>query len=385
MREWLEFLAVFAGIYLFDCLHWARRGTVGFRASWWRRARLLTSGEMPGNERYGIAFAQPLPPFGRLFLTESFPLSLTRDLVVSFTSAAQNPGSRAPQLERVVALDGRPVAATEGRRVLVDGAVFVEAGSTRLARHIAALLDELAALEPKRREKRIDEWLRAHLDSAAAAERVALFERVSPPIRAASAAELLLVFVVTPAVGYAFGFHLAWAPLFAALVALQAFIAWSFVRAHRRLHESEERARRSEAVLIALSPPSAMRAFDALSRDLLAEFHPLAAALVLLPRAEFEALLESTLRDALHPLPTVREAADAVVASVGEEWRERLVDAYEVFAKREGVRGTPWRGAPRRLDAEALAYCPRCTQQFVRVGGGCERCGDIALKSFGPS
>jgi hypothetical protein len=385
MRALLDFLAVFAGIYLFDCLHWARRGTIGFRAWWRRRMHVVPSEAMPGNERYGVVIAQPLPPFGRLFLTESFPLSITRDVAASFTYEAANPGLRPRQVQRAVPFDAPFEIATENRRVLVGGELLVEAGSARLAQRIRALVLELARLERGQREKRIDEWLRASLDTRAARERVVEYERVSPAVRLACTVQVAHVFVVTPLVGFWLGLALTWIPLCAALFVFQAGITWTFLRAHRALHPDARRARRVEAVLIALSPPSAMRAFDSLSRDLLAEFHPVAAAAVLLPPEEFRDLLERTLRDALHPLPVLREAPEEIVSSAAEAWRERTIAALEGLARREGVKDRPWREAPRRMDAECLGYCPRCVRQFTQVEKGCERCLDMPLKSFGPT
>jgi hypothetical protein len=92
--------------------------------------------------------------------------------------------------------------------------------------------------------------------------------------------------------------------------------------------------------------------------------------------------VESTLRDALHPLPRVREGADPVVRAAAEAWSERCVEALAEFARREKVPEKRWLRPPERLDHECLAYCPRCVQQFTRTGGGCERCQELPLEKF---
>jgi hypothetical protein len=127
-----------------------------------------------------------------------------------------------------------------------------------------------------------------------------------------------------------------------------------------------------------------MRAVDALSRDLLAEFHPLAAAAVLLPREEFAVLLEMGLRDALHPLPVLRDVPDERTMAAAEDWRARSVRALEAFARAQGVHGTPWREVPRRSDPDHVVFCPRCSQQFTRAAPGCDRCLELPLESLGP-
>lgn len=385
MRELLEFLGVFAGIYLFDCVHWARREAFAFRAWWGRRTRLVAGEGLLGNERYGLVLAEPLLPFGRLFLTQPLPLSLTQDSAVSYVSTATNPGPRPPQVEAIVSFDAQPKVTREARRVQVDGRPFVEAGSARDARRIAELLVELSRSSPRARERRIERLVASSFDAPAVAARLAAFERASVWLRRACTTELVHVFVATPALAYAFGLVRVWLPLLVVLVVLQVVVTWSFVRAHRTLFPDERRARRGEAFLLACSPPSAMRAVDALSRDLLCEFHPLAVAAVLLPRAEFETVLETALRDALHPLPAVREAQDPAVRAAADSWRERLLRALEGFARAQGLATTPWREPPPRLDPDCRAYCPRCTRQFTVPGGVCERCQGHPCLDFRPS
>jgi len=226
------------------------------------------------------------------------------------------------------------------------------------------------------------QWLRSSLDAATARERVAEFERASPLLRGVCIAQMLLVFAVTPAAGLWLGLASTWIPLFTTLVLLQVCITWCFVRAHRRLHPTAKRSRRSEAFMIATSPPVAMRAVDALSRDLLAEFHPLAAAEALVPREEFETLVERTLRDALHPLPMVREGSNLLVRDAAVAWQALLAGALADFAEAQRVPAGRWLESPPRLDSECTGYCPRCTQQYTRASGGCERCFDLPLKSF---
>ncbi|MBL8857331.1 MAG: hypothetical protein JNL28_02345 [Planctomycetes bacterium] len=382
MRELFELLAVFAGIYLFDCVHWARREAIGFRAWYGRRMRVVSGAETAGNERFGVIFAQPLPMFGRLFITQAFPLSLTREVASSFVSSATNPGVRAAQVERLVRFDEPHVVTLEARRVLVDDHVFVEAGSNRLARLTASLIAELKVLGPEGRAARIERWTRTMLDVGIVRERIEAFDGAARSVRHLCLAEWLFVFAVTPIVGVSFGLASSWLPLLAGLVVLQTAVTIAFARAHAGLYPDEKRARRSEVFLIALSPPSAMRAVDALSRDLLAEFHPLAAACAFVPRDEFEELCERNLRDLLHPLPMARVAADPAVRAAAAEWQARMLAALETFAQQEGVARALWREPPPRFADDCLAYCPRCTRQFTVQSGTCERCQGLELVSF---
>ncbi len=382
MREFLELLAVFAAIYLFDCIHWARRETVAFRTWWKRRAHVVAGEDMPGNQTHGIVFAQPLLPFGRVFLTQTFPLSLTKDGAVSFVSVATNPGPRPAQVGRRLRFDESFAVDRETRRVRAGGKLFVEAGSERLARRLVALIAELRALPASKRDARIDAEIKRALDVRAIEARVAAFGPATADLRGACTWELVLVFVLTPVAGIVYGLVHVWLPLLASLVLAQAFIVWAFVRAHKALFADEHSGRRGQAILMSLSPPVAMRALDALSRDLLVEFHPLAVARVMLGEEEFRTFAARVLRDAHHPLPLGREGTDADVAAAAESWRRRSVAALERFVRKQGVPDELWSAPPTREGDDCVSWCPRCLQQFTVPPGACARCWDLELSAF---
>jgi hypothetical protein len=382
MRDFIELLSVFAGIYLFDCIHWARRETVAFRSWWTRRMRVVAGEDMQGNETHGIVLAQPLLPFGRVFLTQTFPLSLTRDVAVSFVSLATNPGPRPSQVGRIVRHDDRSAVTTEARRVLVGGKLFVEAGSERLALELAQLLVELRQLDAAQRDARIDADLKSSLDARAIEQRIAAFGPATAILRDLCTFELALVFAIAPAASLALGLARVWVPLLVALVLAQVLVVTAFVRAHRALFPSSPAGRRGHAILLSLSPPAAMRAVDALSRDLLAEFHPLAAARVLLPEDEFRAFAGRVLRDAHHPLPIGREGALPEISAAAERWRKRTASVLDRFARIHGVPVASWTEPPPRAGDECATWCPRCGQQYTLLVGTCARCWDMPLRSF---
>jgi hypothetical protein len=296
--------------------------------------------------------------------------------------SATNPGPRPAQVGRRLRFGEGTSIETEARRVRVGEKLFVDAGSERLAQHMAALMRELSGLSRSKRNARIDAELRQALDVRAIEERIAAFGPATAVLRTACTWELVLVFVLTPVACGIWDLQRVWLPLLASLVLAQALIVYSFVRAHRALHPEARRARRGQAILLSLSPPAAMRALDALSRDLLAEFHPLAAARVLLGEAEFRSFAERVLRDAHHPLPVGREGTDAEIAAAAESWRERVVEALERFARKQGVPTDLWVQPPAREADDCRTWCPRCTQQFTVESGTCARCWDLALKPF---
>jgi hypothetical protein len=315
-------------------------------------------------------------------LTQTFPLSLTSDAAVSFVSVSTNPGPRPAQVGRRLRFDEDLAVDRETRRVRAGGKLFVEAGSERLARRLAALIAELRALPASKRDGRIDAEIKRSLDVRAIEERVAAFGAATADLRAACTWELVFVFVLTPIAGILYGLVHVWLPLLALLVLAQVFIVWAFVRAHKALFPDERGERRSHVILMSLSPPAAMRALDALSRDLLVEFHPLCVARVMLEEEEFRALAARVLRDAHHPLPMGREGTDADVVAAAESWRRRSTAALERFVRKQGVPDELWTLPPNREGDDCTTYCPRCLQQFTIPAGKCARCWDLELSTL---
>jgi hypothetical protein len=241
---------------------------------------------------------------------------------------------------------------------------------------------ELRALPASRRDARIDAEIKQALDVRAIEERVAAFGPATADLRVACTWELVLVFVLAPIAGIAYGLVHVWLPLLASLVLAQAFVLWAFVRAHKALFPDERSGRRGQAILMSLSPPVAMRALDALSRDILAEFHPVAVARVVLAEGEFRAFAARVLRDAHHPLPPGREGADADVVAAAESWRQRSVAALERFVRKQDVPDESWAAPPAREGDDCATWCPRCLQQFTVPAGACARCWDLELSVF---
>lgn len=381
MKEFIELYAVLAAITLFDCVHWVRREALGFRA-WFARIRLVRAADMPGNERFGILFAQPFPPFGVVHVVQAEPVAWTPEFASSFVTTAANPGLRPPQIGRALEWDAIRSVEVETKAVRVNGAAFVVHASARGALDVARFLEATRRLAPRARERAIERRLESALDVDEVARRAALFARASRKLRWACVVLFAHLFVVVPAVAWLAGLATWWLVLLGGLVAAQALVVALFVRAHRALYPEESRARRIEALLLSLSPPAAIRALDVLSRDLLTGFHPLAVATAWLPRAEFEAFAASVMRDVLHPLPCVREDPSPAARAAAEAWRERLRVALSGACARAGLDSKSWTGPPARADPDYAAYCPRCAEPAPRPDEACPRCPGLETRAF---
>src|ERR1051325_2968511 len=125
MGELQSLLLVLALIYLSECFVWLRRGALSFGTWCGRSFRSLHPSGLLSNQRGGLILANPLPPLGSVFFCQVFPLSLSPQGAFAYSSACLNPGGRPSQTARFVPFDEIRHVAVEGRKVLVNGDVFL--------------------------------------------------------------------------------------------------------------------------------------------------------------------------------------------------------------------------------------------------------------------
>jgi hypothetical protein len=373
---------VLAALYAWECACWLRRGSVAFTTWLGHRWRAKYPGALLGNQRGGFVFAAPLPPLGTLLTANQFPLSLSPETALAFVSTNVNPGFRPAQSGRALPLDAIREVRVDGKKLVVNGGVWLVAPSTTYARFLAGRVLQLAKLKPAQREKAVRELAAASFDTQAVERRWQEFRAQSRQLRWLGNALVAYVFVVAPTVVWFVGLRLSWLGLLAGLFALAVATATLFRRAHRALYPDAEDERFTYTLTVTLSPANAMRAHDALSRPLLDEFHPLAVAKVLLPPADFPNLARRMLLDLRHPVQPVCPCPDSAARAAEAYWRGALREAMEALLSRSGLDPATLCRPPNRLDATCQAFCPRCQAQFTTSGSACADCGGLPLVPF---
>lgn len=373
---------VLAALYAWECACWLRRGSVAFTTWLGRFWRARHPGTLLGNQNNGFVFAAPLPPLGTLLTVNQFPLSLSPETALAFVSTNVNPGFRPAQGGRTVPLDAVREVRAEGKKLVVNGEVWLVAPSTTYARFLAGKLSQIAKLKPKERERAIRELAAASIDPKAAEKRWQEFRAQSRQLRWLGNALVGYVFVVAPTVLWFVGLRLSWLGLLVGLFALAVATATLFRRTHRVLYPGAEDERFTHTLTIALSPTNAMRAHDALSRPLLEEFHPLAVAKVSLSEADFRNLARRMLLDLRRPALPDCPSEDAAVRRAESFWRSALLEATEAMLKRGGIQPEELCRPPKPADDSCHAFCPRCLAQFTTATGHCADCGGLGLVAF---
>jgi hypothetical protein len=208
----------------------------------------------------------------------------------------------------------------------------------------------------------------ASFDGEAISGRLAELRAASRAVRAWGIALFLFFFALAPAVAWTEGLARSGLFLLALLLALVSGTILSFLRAHRTLFPQDSRERRSRAIFFAVAPLGAIRAADALSRDLLAEFHPVAVAkAVCTPEAHLDLARRALLELRFGPSAGDRSAGHATLRALENHLREAGINPERLLEP------------PTPSDPNCRSYCPRCRNQYVVSEGGCADCAGVAL------
>ncbi len=370
-------------LYGWECACWLPRGSVAWLTWLGARWRLVRPGMLLGNHRGGFVFAPPLPPLGWLISGIESPVSLSPEAIraggstVSLSPVGGDPN----QPDRCLSLDDIQKVEADGKRLRINGKLFLKAPSPTLASNLQERLSKLIQAPQTDRGRLVERWCRERFDAQAIASRWAEFQRRARPIRWTANGLFAWLFVVAPLAVCIVGLKLAWLGWLAGLLAFTSVSAFLFRRAHRALYPGAEDERFTHFLIIVLSPVSAIRTADLLSRHLLETFHPLAISRVLCSRESFVQFAEGLWREISFPESGAR-TANEMASAVEQYSRAALRRAMESFLKSSGVEPADLVRPPAPADSTCRAYCPRCLAQFTTADTTCADCGGRRLIAF---
>ncbi|HEY2497014.1 MAG TPA: hypothetical protein VGK24_08090 [Candidatus Angelobacter sp.] len=357
MRELASLAAVVVLIYLFQCLCWAPVGAQVFS--------LEAAGER-GRKKRGFLWsslnlagywANPLPPLQPLLVVE-WPRFQPEPEFIHLTRPDAEPVSLAWE---------KLVVRRLGSKLSCNGMLVLQGGADQL-KASQEFLEKLKRAKIKERKKLIESWLRKTTDTAAVEERLSVFHRKSRWLDMAVTLQFVLLFMIVPAAFYRFGSKALW-PMLGAVLTTSIFIAWQSWKLHKFFFPRDGDGRFKSVFSTILSPINAIRAADALGRDLLAGFHPLAVAGVVCSKTEFEAFAGEQLR-------TNKFSPTAM-----NWYGQQLELALEKTLKKNGAEANRLLAPPKR-ENECVVYCPRCRAQYTRSRESCADCGYGELLGF---
>lgn len=378
MSDTDQLLVVLAALYLFDCLHWVRRGTLSVRRYVGSSFQIDFPSRAVGNVHAGIVWAHPLPPLGSLFTTSSWPLGPSREGVCALEPLEWTPGPRDVFRTRARRWSEIREIARDGTRILIDDEVWGYASSEREAADFTEFLEHLRESADESRAGAIDAALASSLDPERVVLAVSAFERRIRLLRVLCCAMLFFLFGALPVVLHFLGLDRTWLALLATLLLLQSAIVLTFVRVHGARRPGFAGA----LVQLAVSPPQAARAVDLAARGVLSGVHPLAAVQALAPNQR-TAVVRAICVDAWFPR-TSRDADDAFATRCADAYRAHLRGALRERMAQLGLDPRDVLAAPEPDDASRRSFCPRCALQFERDDAQCDDCSTPAVSLSGP-
>jgi hypothetical protein len=369
---------VLAVLYLWECACWISRGAVAFQnwfGSWW----IAHPGTLLGNAKGGVIMANPLPPLGTLLLGHQLPVSLSAQEVLAFVSSSVNPGWRREQSGQRKRWDEVESIKPRGKKLLINGQEFLKTTSPGVAFHLAEQLETIRKSNSSRREEILRRIVHENFDTRAIETRWEEFQREASRLRVLTNLLFIYLFLAAPLIIHWFSLERTWLALLAGILVCTIPASILFRRAHKQLYPKAEDDRFTHFILVMLSPISAMRACDLLSRGLLESFHPLAVAKVFCDKAQFRTFASATLNEIRYPGRPLWPPNDPAAAKTEQEWRLRIEGAVEKLLRQADIVPDELIQAPAPSDETCRAYCPRCRAQFTTGVGICDDCGGMPL------
>ncbi|MGH7973260.1 MAG: hypothetical protein ACREIC_31465, partial [Limisphaerales bacterium] len=263
--------------------------------------------------------------------------------------------------------------------VHVNGELLLKAATPGLATHLADTLRTLKEMPLAKRQAALQKLLHESLQSRSVAQRWQEFTHAATPLRLLTNGLFVYLFIAVPLSIRQFGLSGSWPVLLAVLVAFTVTIAVAFRRLHLVFFPEGEEERFTHFLIVLLSPVSAVRALDLLSRPLLERFHPLAVAENFCKPRQFRDFAAAVLRELRHPgLPT-SPTGEPRAAETEASWRKLWLSEVESFLRKHGLSPEELMRPPLLTEPGCVSYCPRCLAQFTSPTGVCQDCGGVAL------
>ncbi len=361
-------------LYASECLVVARRGAVVFRLPFFfGGASAAPPSKAMGNGNVGLALLNPLPPFGRVYVTEPWPFVCDAVEVVAAQATSLWLDPKPRQGGRRLALAAIKTVRTIDKDVLVNGEDFVRCSSAAHARAAAHVLNTLAMTPADQRDNVLGQLLRDSFAVDVVSARVRAHGKKGQPLLVATIGCFAAFFVITPLMINHEGLErwYLWLGLIYGWVLLSALLAFM---AHRALQPAVRGDRWMQLLLSIPAPTVALRGNDKLGRHFLAGLHPVAAAVHLLRGERRQEVVGAMLRDLRQPRLPALPVDDPRSAAIDVAFRARVAAIAEGVAVAAAVDvGVAFTAAGR-----TPLYCPRCHTGYTK-GTGCNDCGGVAL------
>jgi hypothetical protein len=346
-------------VYLLECFCWVSPHAHVFTLGLHGRSRRRHHGFAWNALDTAGVLANPFPPLTPLVVVAWPQFELTAD-------AIHFPGNKGGPIS--IAWEKLQVTHSESRLVC-NGQVAFKGSGLQVGQYLE-LLEQLQKARRGQREQIIQDWLRKTTSAQAASRRVKLFIGRSRWLRMIAIFQFVFLFLLVPLAFDRFGTRVLWQVILL-LIGISIAILLEFWTLHRKIfpHAHDKDGRFKSAVTIVLSPVAAIRGCDVLTRDLLAGYHPLAAAGALLAAEEYQRFAAEQLRLCRFDDYLSKQYRAMLQTQVETTIRQQGIDPEELMR-------------PPEIQIGCVVYCPRCLAQYTKERADCSDCGHEGMSMF---
>lgn len=353
---------VIAGLYLFECFHWLRLGTVAFVSPAGRNWRVRQEGTGRNKGRGFLFMGNPLPPLGQVIVCRRWPVLLS-PTAIAVAPAAALAAETPPGDAGYLPFDSITSARHRGEELLVNEKRFATCSNSQQAAFFAGVIAAVAAAKENRREQLLKEALAPLFSAATLDATLGEFRRRARWLRLTCNLLFLFVFAATPLAAARWGLPWILLPAAAGMLLLSWIAAGLYYRAHRHFQPLAAGERRLHLAKMLLCPPVAMRAHDCLGESLFAAVPAPALACRLLRPRHLLPFSVGRLRQLQHPVTV--ELCTGPAAAVAAWQRGFCRDQILALLRELKLDPAQLLAEPFAAEPTAKLYCPRCLCQFT--------------------
>lgn len=373
------FFLVLVLLYMAESTHWIPQNSIIFKSHFGSSFRWRFPSNIFGSIKGGIAFSNPIPPFGTHFTISPLPVSFSPYAVLSSISSTfvnMNRPKREGQLHRLNDISSIDI---KSNFVLLNGSIFVKCVSGSSARDLGKTLNKLTSLSPLERETYLDNYLKIEFDTQKIESKLKTFREETLFLRIICHLQFLYMFAVFPAWVFYYGFENVIWPLLLSIMILSLLLSFVFYITHLSLFHSEKEDRLKHMIMIAVYPLASIRAVDYLSYRYFKNVNIVAIASVLCKHSEFLKLASKTLRELEYPIDPASSDLQGLALETESWWRLKIGEAFLGFMEEKKLSTNILLKPHRAFGKHALSYCPRCLCEFLFLEGNCPDCRDVKL------
>ena len=370
-------LIVLIVLYLSDCLRWVHRNSVSFVSPFGLGWQLVLPSVIFGNRQGGLLYLNPLPPLGTLHICQSLPVSFSPEGMCSYITQEWTKGWPPVQVSRVIRYEDIKAVAASSNDVLINSELFVRCQSTSLAESLAHFIRDLARSPAETRGASITEQIEKMLDPAAARGRIAEYSTPILRQRISCISFFLYLFVLAPLVVFHASLIRLLPELIIGALVIQFITLGFYYHIHKSIHPRSKEERITNLIKMLLCPPTATRAIDVISRNLLERFHPITVAYLLCSEKEFQAFAQRVLLDLRYPLG-VQDMSEEI-QSIDRGFRRNVAASIESFIEKTDGNLEALLRPQFPEHSKYGSFCPRCLCGYIIASGQCADCVEIDL------